>query len=152
VPPDHWPTQVPSGLLLKVGPARRIAEWTAPRAHERPMSTDPKPKKPVPSLAEINAYLELSAARTKLRLPLAKGATSVGRPQPASATDGSSVPAAEKSANPALPLQTTKRLPTQAPGPTANSFKGAQSAAPSENEADASSNEAWRPFSIDEEG
>src|SRR6188508_827320 len=41
------------------------------------MSTDPKPPKPMPSADEINAYVELSAARTKLRLPLAKGAARV---------------------------------------------------------------------------
>ena len=37
------------------------------------MSSEPKSPKPVPSAAEINAYLEQSAARTRMRLPLAKG-------------------------------------------------------------------------------
>jgi hypothetical protein len=32
-------------------------------------------KRPLPSVDEINAYLELSAARTKKRLPLAFGST-----------------------------------------------------------------------------
>jgi hypothetical protein len=35
------------------------------------MSAPNDPKKPIPSAAEINAYLELSAARTKKRLTLA---------------------------------------------------------------------------------
>ena len=35
------------------------------------MSAPDDPKKPMPSAAEINAYLELSAARTKKRLTLA---------------------------------------------------------------------------------
>jgi hypothetical protein len=46
------------------------------------MSTEDKPKKPLPSAAEINAYLELSAARTKKRLPLAFGKTPVAKPAP----------------------------------------------------------------------
>ena len=36
-----------------------------------PMSPEDDTKRPLPSAAEINAYLELSAARTKKRLPLA---------------------------------------------------------------------------------
>jgi hypothetical protein len=39
----------------------------------------PDDEKPLPSAEEINAYLELSAARTKKRLPLAIGTT--GAPQ-----------------------------------------------------------------------
>ena len=35
------------------------------------MSAEDDTKRPLPSAAEINAYLELSAARTKKRLPLA---------------------------------------------------------------------------------
>jgi hypothetical protein len=45
------------------------------------MSED-NPKKPMPSVAEINAYLELSAARTKKRLPLAFNKTSAPKPAP----------------------------------------------------------------------
>jgi len=37
------------------------------------MPSDDKSQKPMPSAAEINAYLELSAARTKKRLTLAAG-------------------------------------------------------------------------------
>jgi hypothetical protein len=37
------------------------------------MSPEDDTKRPLPSAAEINAYLELSAARTKKRLPLAFG-------------------------------------------------------------------------------
>ena len=39
----------------------------------------PDDEKPLPSAEEINAYLELSAARTKKRLPLALG--SAGAPK-----------------------------------------------------------------------
>jgi hypothetical protein len=46
------------------------------------MSSEDKPKKPMPSVAEINAYLELSAARTKKRLPLAFNKTSAPKPAP----------------------------------------------------------------------
>ena len=44
------------------------------------MSAEDDTKRPLPSAAEINAYLELSAARTKKRLPLAFGTT--GAPKP----------------------------------------------------------------------
>jgi hypothetical protein len=37
------------------------------------MSPPDDPKRPMPSADEINAYLELSAARTKKRLPIAFG-------------------------------------------------------------------------------
>ena len=37
------------------------------------MASDDKPQKPLPSAEELNAYLELSAARTKKRLTLAAG-------------------------------------------------------------------------------
>jgi len=43
------------------------------------MAPEDDTKRPPPSAAEINAYLELSAARTKKRLPLAFG--SKGSPQ-----------------------------------------------------------------------
>jgi hypothetical protein len=39
------------------------------------MSAEDDTKRPVPSAAEINAYLELSSARTKKRLTLAFGTT-----------------------------------------------------------------------------
>jgi len=42
------------------------------------MSAEDDPKR-IPSAEEINAYLELSAARTKKRLPLALG--SIGAPK-----------------------------------------------------------------------
>jgi hypothetical protein len=44
------------------------------------MSPPDDPTRPLPSAAEINAYVELSAARTKKRLPLALGTTSVPTP------------------------------------------------------------------------
>ena len=43
------------------------------------MSAEDDPKRPLPSAEEINAYLELSAARTKKRLTLAAG--SIGAPK-----------------------------------------------------------------------
>jgi len=43
------------------------------------MSPPEDPKRPLPSADEINAYLELSAARTKKRLPLAFGTTGAPR-------------------------------------------------------------------------
>jgi hypothetical protein len=51
--------------------------------------TDPKPHKALPTAAEITAYVERSAARTKLRLPLAKGAVVLER---APAVDAATVP------------------------------------------------------------
>jgi hypothetical protein len=45
------------------------------------MAPEDDTKRPPPSAAEINAYLELSAARTKKRLPLAFG--SKGSPKAA---------------------------------------------------------------------
>ncbi len=44
------------------------------------MSPPDDPKRPLPSAAEINAYVELSAARTKKRLTLAFG--TMGAPKP----------------------------------------------------------------------
>ena len=73
------------------------------------MTTHSKPTKPMPSPAEINAYLEQSAARTKLRLPLAKGAAlglSATTATPA-ATPASAAPA-DKGASRALPVQGAK--------------------------------------------
>ena len=51
------------------------------RSHPDPyMSTpDDDTKRPLPSADEINAYLELSAARTKKRLPLAFGSTGAAK-------------------------------------------------------------------------
>jgi hypothetical protein len=47
------------------------------------MQSDDKSQKPMPTAAEINAYLELSAARTKKRLTLAAGnAAPLTAPQP----------------------------------------------------------------------
>jgi len=86
--------------------------------------SDNKPTKPMPSAAEINAYLEQSAARTRKRLPLAKNPV---------AKD----PVA-KDASRALPLQESKKLPTSTEGPAA------EPASPS-------AESGWRPFSRDDE-
>jgi len=69
-------------------------------------------ERPLPSAAEINAYVELSAARTKKRLPLAFGTTGVpapprdrklrvaGAPKPELAPETSPVPALGPLADP----------------------------------------------------
>jgi hypothetical protein len=91
------------------------------------MSSEHKPPKPMPSAAEINAYLEQSAARTKMRLPLAKGnAVPAGMSPPAPASPGAA-------AGRALPVR-SKILPTQAT---------ASEKAPSEPAA------VWTPFGDD---
>jgi hypothetical protein len=113
------------------------------------MSTDPKPPKPMPSAAEIQAYLERSAARSKLHLPLAKGAAAVMAPparQPSHATPPASTTAR------ALPLKGTKKLPTrpreadaaEVAAPPAPEGVGK----PEPGEAEGST---WRPYSSDDE-
>jgi hypothetical protein len=102
------------------------------------MSTDPKPPKPIPSAEEINAYLEQSAARTKLRLPLAAGAARVGAAPPAG-PDG-----VEQSEKRPLPISASKKLPTRQEQP---SRAGASHSSPSE----VGPGEVWRPFSNDGE-
>jgi hypothetical protein len=87
------------------------------------MSSEPKPPKPLPSAAEINAYVERSAARTRMRLPLAKGNA---LPVNASPEPSAAPPAAGR----ALPVR-GKALPTQS--------KGADAAS---SEPDAT----WKPF------
>ncbi|HWO11957.1 MAG TPA: hypothetical protein VNN80_20830 [Polyangiaceae bacterium] len=94
------------------------------------MSSEPKSPKPMPSAAEINAYLERSAARTRLRLPLAKGnALPAGSaPQaPVAPPDRATLPVTGR----ALPVRDT----LQATGTPA---------APDASDAAA---EAWAPFS-----
>jgi hypothetical protein len=117
------------------------------------MTTEPKPQKPMPSAAEINAYLEQSAARTKMRLPLAKGAARVERPPAASAANTPTAqstavgPSARLPASPAtrtLPLQGTKSQSTQRSAP-------AEPGAAPPASADAASDEAWHPFSTDDD-
>jgi hypothetical protein len=114
------------------------------------MTTDPKPQKPMPSAAEINAYLEQSAARTKLRLPLARGAARVERapaPSPSSSptaatpAGSTSAPQPASTASRALPLQGTKTLRTPPATPVATPPAAA----------DPAGDEAWRPFSTDDD-
>jgi hypothetical protein len=102
------------------------------------MSTDPKPPKPMPSADEINAYLELSAARTKLRLPLAKGAALVGT------LPNAAPPAVENSETRSPPISASKKLPTRQEEPSVT-----DPARPGHGEAGAG--EVWRPFPTDEE-
>jgi hypothetical protein len=101
------------------------------------MSTDSKPTKPMPSADEINAYLELSAARTKLRLPLAKGAARVEAAPPAAATE-------QKSEKRPLPSSASKKLPTQQELPKHDAMARSE-------HGDAGPGEVWRPFSSDDE-
>jgi hypothetical protein len=128
------------------------------------MSTDPKSPKPVPSVAELNAYLEKSAARTKLRLPLAKGAALplatgsglVDRPLVSDAAGVANAPT-EKSASRALPVQGKKPLRTQASPAAAAPRKVPPGAAPEgpagegEGEASAPGPGAWSPFPTNDE-
>jgi hypothetical protein len=90
----------------------------------------------MPSADEINAYLELSAARTKLRLPLAKGAARVGAPPDA---DQPAWAGGEKSA---ATISASKKLPTRQEPPTRTT------SAPTDGEANGA--EVWRPFASDE--
>jgi hypothetical protein len=108
------------------------------------MSTDPKPPKPMPSAAEINAYLELSAARSKLHLPLAKGAAAV-MTAPAQAVQPA--PAAGVGAR-ALPLKGAKKLPTQQREPADDAAAPPPAPGTEPGEAEGS---AWRPYSSDDE-
>jgi len=109
------------------------------------MPTDPKPQKPMPSADEINAYLEASAARTKLRLPLAKGNALAVAPSPAPNP-------AEKSQQRALPVSGSKKLPTgREEVRRAEGDGGAPQSNTEKSGADASSGEAWRPFSDDDD-
>jgi hypothetical protein len=79
----------PFGVLwqLQVGTRSRVSprdgylavhrlEWSSPSPGLDPhMARQDDTKRPLPSADEINAYLELSAARTKKRLTLAFGTT-----------------------------------------------------------------------------
>jgi hypothetical protein len=89
------------------------------------MSTDPKPPKPMPSADEINAYLELSAARTKLRLPLAKG--------------NAAPLAAEPSTQGAPAMSASKKLPTR-------QEQASRTASERPGQGAADGGEVWRPF------
>jgi len=106
--------------------------------------TEPKSPKPMPSAAVINAYLEESAARTRMRLPLAKGNAAVA-PRANTAADASA-PAPDASASGKgkareLPLQGSQKLAPRAPLATAPAGAGEPAA----------SDAAWRPFSTDDE-
>jgi hypothetical protein len=105
--------------------------------------TEPKSPKPMPSAAVINAYLEESAARTRMRLPLAKGNAAVV--PLAKATPDASAPApasaSGKSKTRELPLQGSKKREPRAPVASAPTAAGGPSA----------SDGAWRPFSTDDE-
>lgn len=104
------------------------------------MSTDSKSSKPMPSADEINAYLELSAARTKLRLPLAKGNAA-----PLAASPARAVPA-DKGAQRALPLSGSKPLPTRR-----EESGGAEAASADRGLPAATDGDAWLPFDSDDE-
>lgn len=106
------------------------------------MSTDPKAPKPIPSADEINAYLEASAARTRLRLPLAKGNA---------LTDAAAVTSTpEKVLQRALPVSGSKKLPTQREQPRPSS--GAAPGKSEKADAESSPEAVWQPFSSDGDG
>jgi hypothetical protein len=122
--------------------------------------TNPKPPKPMPSAAEINAYLEKSAARTRMRLPLAKGAallvgSAATAPSVAHALPNEKALPPENTASRALPLRGVKKLRTQPSsgssatrppkGPPAASTPTPNADAPAEDD------DAWRPFSPDDD-
>lgn len=101
------------------------------------MSSDTKPNKPMPSVAEINAYLEQSAARTRLRLPLAKGAAAVVPPKASAALapPAAATPAPSRAGlTRALPLQGK-----QAPPPEKEPRQGQ------------GTGDSWRPFGNDDD-
>jgi hypothetical protein len=107
------------------------------------MSTEQKPPKPMPSVAEINAYLERSAARTKMHLPLAKGNAAVVAPPLA--------PLAPVKVNErALPVQGAKKLPTQprVASATATGTAEATGGAPEVPEPEGG---GWKPLPGDDE-
>jgi len=92
----------------------------APAGEKDIMPSDPKPP---PSAEEIQAYLELSAARTKKRLTLAAGNA---RPAPAAA-------------------RTDRKLPTR-PEKAVETPAAPPEAVPGAEASDAS----WRPFTDDD--
>jgi hypothetical protein len=100
------------------------------------MSSEPKspkpPSKPLPSAEEIQAYVELSAARTKKRLTLASGNA---RPI------GAAVPAV-------TPVKTDRKLPIGSAAAAPASPAPAPAASP--KEADAQAGAAWQPFPTDD--
>jgi hypothetical protein len=155
---------------LKVLRARRNRQdGSAFMVLEEMMSSE-KSQKSLPSAEEINAYLELSAARTKLRLPLAKGAAAVvPGPGPASGAAGSTEPDggnrpsdSNGPTHPSAPLPaagTARALPVQ--GEKTRALRTLSSGASATNAtrptaattpADAAEDDAWRPFSSDGDG
>ncbi|MEY4547168.1 MAG: hypothetical protein RL685_3363 [Pseudomonadota bacterium] len=98
------------------------------------MSSEPKspppPRKPLPSAEEIQAYVELSAARTKKRLTLASGNA---RPIGAAVT-------------PVTTAKTDRKLPVG----SAAAAPAAPAPAASTKEADAEAGAGWQPFPTDD--
>lgn len=111
-------------------------EPKSPGSSESPdVSGSPRAHKATPSAAEINAYLELSAARTKLRLPLAKGAATSDAIEAPSVVEAAVAPSLAKRP---LPVSSSTR-------------PSARHDATSSDEAPSGSEEVWRPFSNDDE-
>lgn len=94
----------------------------------------------MPSAAEIEAYLEQSAARTKLRLPLAKGNALPAPPPAEGAQPG--VPPGRASQAGEGPRGPAKALPVQRA-----SRRGAERASPPPVGEAA---DGWKPFADDE--
>jgi hypothetical protein len=134
------------GVLLNRGVrAQHCGPAGAPAGtSEKSSMTEPKSPKPMPSAAVINAYLEESAARTRMRLPLAKGNAAVPPRANTAADAGAAAPdasAAGKTKTRELPLQGSKKLAPRAPAATPPAAAGEPAA----------SGAAWRPFSTDDE-
>ncbi len=95
------------------------------------MASDHKPQKPLPSAEELNAYLELSAARTKKRLTLAAG---------------NAVPMKAPAKDRSLRVAEVKARTSGSSPPTpAGQGQAAEPSGATPAEA------AWRPFSSDDE-
>jgi hypothetical protein len=107
------------------------------------VSSDSKPK-PLPSAAVINAYLEESAARTRMRLPIAKLVVPPAAP-------------AESAQSANRPVQKSKALPTTragtaiTPASPAISGKTSRDAAGTTPDEKSGAEAGWRPFGADEE-
>ena len=97
----------------------------------------PKPPKPLPSAEEIQAYVELSAARTKKRLTLASGNA---RPTGTAAKTERKLPVGKLPVG-ELPVGGAAARPKDPAAPPAGTAT---------TEADAADGAAWQPFSNDD--
>jgi hypothetical protein len=106
----------------------------APAPREGPMSSDPKPPPPLPSAEQIQAYVELSAARTKKRLTLAAGNA---RPEPAAARGERKLPTGRAAVNTG---ENALEKAVEKPAAPPEAVPGAEA-----------SDAPWQPFTDEEE-